>query len=73
VAPSEAAGRYVVRASGPVGRQILSVLDGQNGERVQLRSETGLAVGAVTGLAWEAEVLLPPEEPSSQPEAGPPG
>jgi len=73
VAPSEAAGRYVVRASGPVGRQILSVLDGQNGERVQLRSETGLAVGAVTGLAWESEVLLPPEEPSSPPEAGPPG
>jgi len=58
------AGRYVVRASGPVGTRFLTVLDGPNGERVELRSEAPLTVGSVTGLTWTDAVPLPPEAPA---------
>jgi ABC-type Fe3+/spermidine/putrescine transport system ATPase subunit len=63
-APSPETGRFVVRASGPVGRRFLAVLDGPDGERVELRSDAPLATGEVTGLEWTEEVLLPPEAPA---------
>jgi ABC-type Fe3+/spermidine/putrescine transport system ATPase subunit len=68
---SEAA--YVVRASGPVGRRFLSVLDGGDGRRVEVRSDSPLPLGSRLALSWERSVSLPsqasvgPQSPSARP------
>jgi len=49
---------YTVRASGPVGRQFLSVLSGSEGGRVEVRSDRPLPVGSAVGLAWERGIPL---------------
>jgi len=50
--PTGADRAYTVRASGPVGRQFLSVLEGVDGERVELRSDELLPVGSAVALSW---------------------
>jgi ABC-type Fe3+/spermidine/putrescine transport system ATPase subunit len=63
---------YRVRASGPVGRGHLSVLDGPNGERVELRGPEPLPVGSVVALRWTRGVRVrdvPPPPPRAT-EAG---
>ncbi|HYA10603.1 MAG TPA: ABC transporter ATP-binding protein [Thermoplasmata archaeon] len=62
-APGSGRPTYSVRATGRVGRQCLAVLAGPSGERVEVRSEAPLAVGAVVGLTWSRSVALPEEPP----------
>jgi ABC-type Fe3+/spermidine/putrescine transport system ATPase subunit len=60
---------FVVKASGPVGRRYLTVVEGADGHRVELRSDAPLAVGATVELEWTREVPLPtstdPQSPSA--------
>ena len=49
---------YTVRASGPVGRRFLTVLEGADGDRVELRSDSPLSVGATVALSWARGVPL---------------
>jgi len=57
--PSAPARTYTVRASGPVGRRYLSVLEGPGGGRVEVRSDAPLEPGASVGVSWSREVRLP--------------
>jgi ABC-type Fe3+/spermidine/putrescine transport system ATPase subunit len=57
--PGPADRTYTVRASGPVGRRFLSVLEAADGGRVELRSDVPLAVGASVALSWTRGVHLP--------------
>ncbi|HTT16004.1 MAG TPA: ATP-binding cassette domain-containing protein [Thermoplasmata archaeon] len=51
---------YRVRASGPVGPAYLSVLEGPNGLRVELRSDRPLPPGSVVELTWTRARPVPP-------------
>jgi ABC-type Fe3+/spermidine/putrescine transport system ATPase subunit len=51
--------RFTVRASGPVGRQFLTILEGPHRERVEMRGELRLEPGASVALRWSREVALP--------------
>jgi ABC-type Fe3+/spermidine/putrescine transport system ATPase subunit len=59
VASSAGGPRYAVKASGPVGEEYLSVLEGPDGERVELRSGRPLEPGSAWGLSWRRSVPLP--------------
>ncbi len=68
-APTADRPRYVVRAAGPTGRRSLAVLEGPLGERLELRSDEPLAVGASVGVRWGRSVRLPTSdvEPTGPP------
>ncbi len=71
---SEADGpRYRVAASGRVGEGFLSVLRGDDGRPLEVRSPGPLEVGSVVRLAWSREVPLPradePVGPATDPDA----
>ena len=55
--------RFAVKASGAVGREYLSVLEGPQGQRVELRSDRPLEPGSAWGLTWERSVPLPAGPP----------
>jgi ABC-type Fe3+/spermidine/putrescine transport system ATPase subunit len=56
--PSGTDRAYTVKASGPVGRRFLSILEGVDGDRVELRSDARLSVGSAVALSWVREVPL---------------
>ncbi len=58
-----------VRASGPVGRGYLSVLEGEDGTRVEIRGDRALEAGSTVRLRWDRAVTLP-AEPKKGPEVG---
>jgi ABC-type Fe3+/spermidine/putrescine transport system ATPase subunit len=60
VASSDAA--YTVRASGPVGRKFLAVLERAGDERLEVRSSEPLPVGATVAVTWSGGVRLPGAE-----------
>jgi ABC-type Fe3+/spermidine/putrescine transport system ATPase subunit len=49
---------YTVRASGPVGRWSLAVLEGRGGERLEVRTDELLPVGGRVHLCWERSVRI---------------
>jgi len=57
-APAAGERTYRVRASGPVGHRYLSVLEGADGQRVEMRSDTPFAVGGAVALSWARSVAL---------------
>lgn len=60
-AASPGAPSYVVRATGPVGRMFLSVLEAPDGARVEARTVRPLRLGEALSLGWKRSVPLPPE------------
>jgi putative spermidine/putrescine transport system ATP-binding protein len=66
--------RFTVKASGPVGKGSLSILEGPDGRRVELRSDAALAPGSTWALAWRRSVPLASERaptPAEPKNAGP--
>jgi ABC-type Fe3+/spermidine/putrescine transport system ATPase subunit len=60
VRPATAADEgYTVRASGPIGRGYLAILEGPGGDRLEVRSVEPLPVGASVAVAWSGGVRLP--------------
>jgi ABC-type Fe3+/spermidine/putrescine transport system ATPase subunit len=54
-----------VVASGPIGRDYLSVLEASDGRRVEARTATPLAPGTIVAVRWERAVSLPTEAASA--------
>jgi len=63
VAPSPGERTYTVRASGPVAERFLSVLVGDDGARVTLRSDHPLPVATVVALRWSGGVRVAADDP----------